>query len=182
MSKKKDKEKLDNSISHVSKKVSHTFDWLIEFSKKVVFGSFILYIICTGVIISLLYLHFSNGDSTGFELFITETNTTFKIVVAGYVIKATFENIIKIGGAKYNDMLNIKHKLYKDYLTKEKGIIFDDNNSEDNSIVNSDNDNTDDNELVSAESNDDDNEVVSTESDDDNEEVSENNGYFNAKG
>lgn len=166
MGKKKDKEKskINNSISHVSKKVSHTFDWLIEFSKKVVFGSFILYIICTGVIISLLYLHFSNGDSTGFELFITETNTAFKIVVAGYVIKATFENIIKIGGAKYNDMLNIKHKLYKDYLAKEHGTTFDDEEKEDD-VVNSDEDNTENNDDIST-----DNETETEEVNEDDDE------------
>ena len=118
MKKSKKKEDMAN---HANNKVSHTFDWLIEFSKKVVFGSFILYLASIVFIMIILYINNKSGDTTGFELFISETNNTFKIVVGGYVIKATVENALKIGGAKYQELVKIKHNLYKEVMSKKYG-------------------------------------------------------------
>ena len=124
MGKKQDKENMNTDLNKHNEKASHAFDWLIEFSKKVVFGSFIVYLISTLVIITILFLNYLHGDTTGFELFITETNDTFKVVVGGYVIKAALENVIKIGGAKYQDLIKIKHRLYKTIMTKNTGVDF----------------------------------------------------------
>ena len=117
----KKKKRQEDMATHASNKTSHAFDWLIEFSKKVVFGSFILYLASIVFIMVILYINNKAGNTTGFELFISETNTTFKIVVGGYVIKATMENILKIGGAKYQELVKIKHSLYKDIMSKKYG-------------------------------------------------------------
>lgn len=117
----KKKKRQEDMATHANHKTSHAFDWLIEFSKKVVFGSFILYVASIVFIMIILYINNKDGNTTGFELFISETNTTFKIVVGGYVIKATMENILKIGGAKYQELVKIKHNLYKDVMSKKYG-------------------------------------------------------------
>ena len=133
--KKKDKEAIDNA----NDKISNNFNWLMEFSKKVVFWCFIIYVLSTIFVMILLYLNHLNGDTTGFELFISETNTTFKLVVGGYVLKAMLENIIKIGGSKYKDLVEIKHKLNKDVISKETGVDLSDIKMDNNDISNNDN-------------------------------------------
>ena len=143
--KKKETEEIINHINNTDKKVSHMFDWLIEFSKKVVFSSFIMYLVSTTVIICIIIANRRNGDMTGFELFITETNNTFKIVVGSYVIKAALENIIKIGGGKYQELVKIKHKLYKEVMKKNTGVDFSDINM--NIPNNSSNDNSNEEEI-----------------------------------
>ncbi len=134
--KKKDKEAIDNA----NNKITNNFNWLMEFSKKVVFWCFIIYVISTIFIIALLYLNHLNGETAGFELFISETNTTFKLVVGSYVLKAMLENVVKIGGSKYKDLVEIKHRLYKEVINKETGvdlsdIKMDNTNSADNNNI-----------------------------------------------
>ena len=133
--KKKDKEVLDKA----NNKISNNFNWLMEFSKKVVFWCFIIYIVSSIFIMILLYLNHLNGETVGFELFISETNTTFKLVVGSYVLKAMFENIIKIGGSKYKDLVEIKNRLYKDVISKETGVDLSDVKMDNNDISNNDN-------------------------------------------
>lgn len=113
-------------------KCTTTFGWLVEFSKKVIFATFIIYLISTIVEIILLFIYCKNGDTTGFETFITESNTTFKVVVAGYCIKAAIENVIKIGGTKNEKLLKIKYILEQDKLSKETGINFKEENNDNN--------------------------------------------------
>lgn len=107
------------------------FKWLVEFSKKVVFWAFILYVVGTLFIMALLYMNLKNGDTTGFETFIIELNTTFKLVVGGYVIKAAIENAIKIGGSKYQEFIKVKYDSYKSIVNN------DDNDQTINNIENS---------------------------------------------
>lgn len=131
MSKKKlvkyiiDNAKLDKDIEELDK-MNNTFSWLVEFSKKVVFAAFIVFLLSTGAIVTLLFLNYFNGDMTGFDTFIVETNSTFKIVVAGYCVKAAFENVVKISANKKNKLVELKDKILKDQVTKESGIKFDD--------------------------------------------------------
>ncbi len=130
----------ENSILNESNdKISNSFSWLLEFSKKVVFWCFILYVISMIYIMVLLYLHYLNGETSGFELFISETNTTFKLVVGSYVLKAMLENVIKIGGSKYKDLVEIKHKLYKEVISKETGVDLSDIKMDNTDITNNDN-------------------------------------------
>ena len=74
-----------------------TYNWLIEFSKKVVVGIFIIYIANYIICWTLSFLSGLNGWSIQhIDTFITSTNETTQIVLGGYLFKAMAENIIKV--------------------------------------------------------------------------------------
>ena len=143
MAKKKEENKYQKSYSEMLKesiikdlkreeKHSKAFDWLVEFSKKVVFGAFLVFLISTAVEIFVIYKSSLLGEPISLDTFISETNNTFRIVVGSYCIKSCMENLSKISFSKYGDILRIKDKLLKDEVTKETGVQFED--SEENNI------------------------------------------------
>ena len=111
-------------------KTSSAFDWLVEFSKKVVFGAFIVFLVSTVVEIIVIYKSSLIGEPISLDTFISETNLTFRIVVGTYCIKACMENLSKISFSKYGDILNIKSKLLKAKLTEATGVQFEDPNTD----------------------------------------------------
>lgn len=99
-------------------KTKKNFLWVQEFSKKIIVALFLLYVLYN--IISILILIYSTyrGDVSGFETLTVEINETFRLIVGGYLIKAGFENITKIGGSYYDNVNKIK--LAK--LREEQGL------------------------------------------------------------
>ena len=72
-------------------------NWLWEFSKKIVVGLFVIYVLTylfswTLILLSGMY----SWNITFLDTLISETNSTFKIVIGGYLIKSMAENVIKI--------------------------------------------------------------------------------------
>ena len=72
-------------------------NWLWEFSKKIVVGLFVIYVLTylfswILILISGIY----SWNVTFLDTLISETNSTFKIVIGGYLIKSMAENVIKI--------------------------------------------------------------------------------------
>lgn len=72
-------------------------NWLWEFSKKIVVGLFVIYILTYIFSWILILLSGMYGwNITFLDTLISETNSTFKIVIGGYLIKSMAENVIKI--------------------------------------------------------------------------------------
>lgn len=89
-----------------------TYNWLIEFSKKVVVGIFVIYIVNYIICWTLSFLSGLNGWSIQYiDTFITSTNETTQIVLGGYLFKAMAENIIKVRNSNFsnNNMDNVNN-------------------------------------------------------------------------
>lgn len=72
-------------------------NWLWEFSKKIVVGLFVIYVLTYLFSWALILLSGMYGWNIIFlDTLISETNSTFKIVIGGYLIKSMAENVIKI--------------------------------------------------------------------------------------
>ena len=85
------------NIKRKATTLKKTYNWLIEFSKKVVVGIFIIYIVNYIICWTLSFLSGLNGWSIQYiDTFITSTNETTQIVLGGYLFKAMAENIIKV--------------------------------------------------------------------------------------
>jgi hypothetical protein len=105
-------------------KTKKNFLWVQEFSKKIIVILFLIYVIYNIVSILILLYSAKNGMISGFETLTVEINTTFRLIVGGYLIKAGFENVTKIGGSYYDNVNKIK--LAK--LREEQGVdIINDN-------------------------------------------------------
>lgn len=90
------------------------FNWVQEFSKKIVsitFGIFVIINLYVLIIITVSY--FQTGDLQYIETLITEANQTFRDVIGGYIIKAATENAIKIAGGLLEKFL--EHRLQFKY-------------------------------------------------------------------
>ena len=76
---------------------NNTYSWLLEFSKKVVFVIFVIYIINYVVCWVASFVCGIKGWNIPYiDTFITSTNETTQIVLGGYLFKAMAENIIKV--------------------------------------------------------------------------------------
>lgn len=76
---------------------NNTYSWLLEFSKKVVFVIFLIYIINYIVCWVASFICGLKGLNIPYiDTFITSTNETTQIVLGGYLFKAMAENIIKV--------------------------------------------------------------------------------------
>ena len=72
-------------------------NWLWEFSKKIVVVLFVIYVLTylfSWILILLSGIY--SWNVTFLDTLISETNSTFKIVIGGYLIKSMAENVIKI--------------------------------------------------------------------------------------
>lgn len=99
-------------------KTKKNFLWVQEFSKKIIVVLFLIYVLYNIVSILLLLYSAKNGMINGFETLTVEINTTFRLIVGGYLVKAGFENVTKIGGSYYDNINKIK--LAK--LREEQGL------------------------------------------------------------
>ena len=100
------------NIKRKATTLKKTYNWLIEFSKKVVVGIFIIYIANYIICWTLSFLSGLNGWSIQhIDTFITSTNETTQIVLGGYLFKAMAENIIKVrnSNSSNKDMGNVNN-------------------------------------------------------------------------
>ena len=100
------------NIKRKATTLKKTYNWLIEFSKKVVVGIFIIYIANYIICWTLSFLSGLNGWSIQYiDTFITSTNETTQIVLGGYLFKAMAENIIKVrnSNSSNKDMDNVNN-------------------------------------------------------------------------
>lgn len=89
-------------------KTKKNFLWVQEFSKKIIVALFLMYLLYNLVAIVILSYLTYRGELNGFETLTTEINETFRLIVGGYLVKAGFENITKIGGNYYDNVNKIK--------------------------------------------------------------------------
>lgn len=101
-------------------------NWISEFSKKVIFFTFILYVINNLFCLYLVFISFNQGNPSGIDAFISESNITFREICGGYLIKAAVENAIKIACGYYVKISNIK----LDKIKQQLGVCSNDNNDE----------------------------------------------------
>lgn len=98
-------------------KTKKTVIWMQEFSKRVVTVIFLIYVAVTIFTSFMIYLSMKvTGDASMVSLLLTETNSTFRDVVGGYIIKAAVENAFKIGGNYYVGAADAKLKALKERL------------------------------------------------------------------
>ena len=98
-----------NQDEKVIEKTKKNFLWVQEFSKKIIVATFLLYVLYNIVsILILVYSTYHMGMISGFETLTTEINQTFRLIVGGYLVKAGFENVTKIGGSYYDNVNKIK--------------------------------------------------------------------------
>jgi len=84
------------------------FNWIQQFSKRIVTIVFGIYVVIhIFILITLWQTYHITNDLAYIDVLIQETNNTFRDVIGGYIIKAAAENTIKIIGSiviKYLDM------------------------------------------------------------------------------
>ena len=98
-------------------KTKKTVIWMQEFSKRVVSVIFLIYVAVTIFTSVMIYRTMKvTGDASMVSLLLTETNSTFRDVVGGYIIKAAVENAFKIGGNYYVGAADAKLKALKERL------------------------------------------------------------------
>lgn len=132
-----DKDILNQEIQSVENTKKY-FTWVQEFSKKIVFAIFVIYVITAVFMLAMVFLSYQQGNISGIDTLITETNETFRQIVGGYIIKSAIENAVKIGGNYFVGVSDAKLRALKARLDKEgvlkddgKGIINSDDSSED---------------------------------------------------
>ena len=119
-----DKEILNQEIQSVENTKKY-FTWVQEFSKKIVFAIFVIYVITAIFMLAMVFLSYQQGNISGIDTLITETNETFRQIVGGYIIKSAIENAVKIGGNYFVGVSDAKLRAMKARL-EEQNIIKDD--------------------------------------------------------
>lgn len=98
-------------------KSKKTVIWMQEFSKKVVSVIFLIYVAVTVFTAFMIYLTMQvTNDASMVSMLLSETNSTFRDIVGGYIIKAAIENAFKIGGNYYVGAADAKLKALKERL------------------------------------------------------------------
>ena len=94
--KKKRKRREKVSEKEIAEKRLKFFNWIQEFSKKIVVISFFIYIIMDIIsLIMVICAYIQTGDLMYIDTIIIEANQTFRDVIGGYILKAATENISK---------------------------------------------------------------------------------------
>lgn len=87
------------------------FNWIQEFSKRIVTITFVIFVVIhIFILINLGFIYFTTKDLSYIDVLIQETNNTFRDVIGGYIIKAAAENTIKIVGSIVIKYLDMKQK------------------------------------------------------------------------
>lgn len=93
---RKKKKQTEISEKEVFQKGLGFFNWIQEFSKKIVVIAFMIYILMDLVSLAMVIIAYRNsGDLMFIDTIITEANQTFRDVIGGYILKAATENISK---------------------------------------------------------------------------------------
>ena len=112
------KTKLLKQLNEAKNNNPTMLNWLWEFSKKIIVGLFIIYVVTYiyTYILILLSAKF-NWNISYLDTLISETNSTFKIIIGGYLIKSMMENVFKIN--KTNNSSSISEEEFVDEETCE---------------------------------------------------------------
>lgn len=97
INKKIEREKLNEKLNKSKLNNPTMLNWLWEFSKKIVIGIFVIYVIT--YLFSWILIFTSgiyNWNISYLDTLLTETNSTFKVIIGSYLIKSMFENVMKI--------------------------------------------------------------------------------------
>lgn len=109
--------KTDPKVEDAAKSNIKFFQWIQEFSKKIVTITFYMYAAGEVVSIALIILAYHQmGELMFVDTFIMENSQTFRDVIGGYIIKAACENTIKIAGGVVDRFLTFK----ADQMEKER--------------------------------------------------------------
>ena len=91
------------------------YSWIWEFSKKVVFAIFLIYILNYILCWTTSFLCGINGWQIPYiDTFVTSTNETTQIVLGGYLIKAMLENVFKEKNRQNNINDETNNETYSD--------------------------------------------------------------------
>ena len=91
------------------------YSWIWEFSKKVVFAIFLIYILNYILCWTVSFLCGINGWQIPYiDTFVTSTNETTQIVLGGYLIKAMLENVFKEKNRQNNINDETNNETYSD--------------------------------------------------------------------
>ena len=85
---------MDDRMNRTAEKSIEFIDWVQSFTKRIIVVVFAIFIIIDLVTLAVAVVAcFRNADSNAITILITETNSTFRDIVGGYLIKAAFENV-----------------------------------------------------------------------------------------
>lgn len=100
ISEKEQQKELATGNLEINKSSRSFFKWIQEFSKKIVTLTFVLFVLNNiSALVLIMYNYFTTFDLVYLDILLTETHTTFREVIGGYIIKAAAENTIKIIGS-----------------------------------------------------------------------------------
>lgn len=115
MSRKKDindEDEFKSSIKYLS--------WMQEFSKKIVFIVFILFLLSNVFFLVIISIQFIiQGDMMSIDTYMSEIHSTFREVIGGYLIKSATENVFKIGGSYLKSYSAMKSEIMKQKMDNE---------------------------------------------------------------
>lgn len=125
--------KTPSSPEEITKKSNSFLSWMMEFSKKIIFYTFLIYIIIHIFIIVMTAIdYFKSGNMQCLDTLISEVNQTFRDVIGGYIIKAAVENVSKYSGNILDSWLELqKEKLrasgeryVSEDVTEKDGVLW----------------------------------------------------------
>lgn len=108
----------DNSVKRTLTKSNSFFNWMQEYSKKIISITFVIYVIINIYCLFMtIYVFQTTQEFQSLDTLITEINQTFREVIGGYIVKAAVENVSKYSGAIIDKWLETK--LDKELSSKE---------------------------------------------------------------
>lgn len=85
-------------------------NWLQEYSKVIVSITFFIFVIVNFYLLVMFAIeYFTSGNMEDLSVLLSETHTTFREVIGGYIIKAAVENSLKIGGSVITRYIDYKY-------------------------------------------------------------------------
>jgi hypothetical protein len=119
------KKKRSASISNddTLKKNVEFLSWIQEFSKKIVFITFFIFILANIFFLVIVTIDFiKQGTIQYLDTYISEIHLTFRDVIGGYMIKAATENVFKIGGGYMESYMKTKTTIVEKQMMVKNGI------------------------------------------------------------
>lgn len=104
-----DKIETEDETKNMVKKGNGFFNWMMEYSKKIISITFIIYIVINIFILVMTVWEFkATNQFQCLDTLITEMHTTFREVIGGYIIKAAVENVSKYSGTIVEKWLDLR--------------------------------------------------------------------------
>lgn len=124
-SERKNKDEIsDNQVKKTLAKSNSFFNWMQEYSKKIISITFIIYVIINiYLLVMTIYVFQTTQEFQSLDTLITEINQTFREVIGGYIVKAAVENVSKYSGAIIDKWLELKLERSFNQRETEDSII-----------------------------------------------------------